>query len=248
MEIMRLAREKGSAGIAELARHLGVSLETVRRDVKPLTVRGDLTKVHGAVSLPFPTGEAPFERRLSENAAEKRLIARFAASLVNDGESVMMDTGTTTSMLARELLARRSLTVVTNSSDVARTLAAVNGNTVYLAGGELDGDNGAVFGAPAVEFIQRFKVRHAFISIAAIDAAMGLMDFHLAEAEFARMVLKSGERRVVVSDHSKFDRTALIKVCGFSDIDLLVTDRLPPPDIVDTLTRSGAELSVVPAI
>jgi len=245
---MRLARENGSAGIAELARHLGVSLETVRRDVRPLADRGDLTKVHGAVSVPFPTGEAPFERRLRENATEKRLIARFAADLVNDGESVMMDTGTTTSVLARELLCKRSLTVVTNSSDVARTLAAVNGNTVYMAGGEIDGDNGAAFGAPAVEFIQRFKVRHAFISIAAIDAAMGLMDFHLAEAEFARMVLKSAERRVVVSDHSKFDRTALIKVCDFSDIHLLVTDRLPPPEITDALARSGTELSVVPAI
>ena len=248
MEIMRLARENGSAGIAELARHLGVSLETVRRDVRPLAERGDLTKVHGAVSLPFPTGEAPFERRLRENAAAKRLIARFAASFVNDGESVMMDTGTTTSMLARELLSKRSLTVVTNSSDVARTLAAVNGNTVYMAGGELDGDNGAAFGASAVEFIQRFKVRHAFISIAAIDATMGLMDFHLAEAEFARTVLNSGEKRVVVSDHSKFDRTALVKVCDFSGIDLLVTDQLPPPDITDALTRSGTELTVVPAI
>jgi DeoR family glycerol-3-phosphate regulon repressor len=248
MEIMRLAREKGSAGIAELARHLGVSLETVRRDVRPLSERGDLTKTHGAVGLPFPTGEAPFERRLRENAAEKRLIARHAAELVGDGDSVMMDTGTTTSMLARELLRRKSLTVVTNSSDIARILATVNGNTVYMAGGELHGDNGAAFGASAVEFIARFKVRHAFISIGAIDPDMGLMDFHLAEAEFARTVLARGERRVVVSDHTKFNRTALVKVCDFSDIDLIVTDRLPSDEITEALARSGTELSVVPAI
>ncbi len=248
MEIMRMAREKGSVGIADLARHLGVSLETVRRDVKPLAESGDLAKVHGAVTLPFPVGEAPFERRLRENAAEKRLIARHAAGLVGDGDSVMMDTGTTTSMLARELLRKRSLTVVTNSSDIARILATVNGNTVYMAGGELHGDNGAAFGASALEFIQRFKVRHAFISIGAIDSDMGLMDFNMPEAEFARTVLRRGEHRVVVSDHTKFDRTALVKVCDFSDIDLIVTDRLPSDEITAALARSGTELSVVPAI
>ena len=247
-EILRLARETGSAAISELARHLGVSLETVRRDIRLLAESGELTKLHGAVKVPFPAGEAPFERRLRENAAEKRLIARFAADMVSDGDSVMLDTGTTTSMLARELLRKRSLTVVTNSSDIARILATVNGNTVYMAGGELHGDNGAAFGASAIEFIQRFKVRHAFISIGAIDADMGLMDFHLAEAEFARTVLRRGERRMVVSDHSKFDRTALVKVCDFSDIDLLITDRLPSSAITEALARSGTELSVVPAI
>jgi DeoR family glycerol-3-phosphate regulon repressor len=74
------------------------------------------------------------------------------------------------------------------------------------------------------------------------------MDFHLAEAEFARTVLSRGERRVVVSDHSKFDRTALVKVCDFSDIDLLITDRLASDAITEALARSGTELSVVPDI
>jgi DeoR family glycerol-3-phosphate regulon repressor len=246
--ILEILREAGTVSIAELARHLGVSLETVRRDIRPMAESGELVKVHGAVTVPFQTGEAPFERRLRENAAEKRLIARFAADLVADGDSVMLDTGTTTSMLARELLRKRSLTVVTNSSDIARILATVNGNTVYMAGGELHGDNGAAFGASAIEFIQRFKVRHAFISIGAIDPEMGLMDFHLAEAEFARTVLSRGERRVVVSDHSKFDRTALVKVCDFSNIDVLVTDRLASDAITEALARSGTELSVVPDI
>lgn len=245
--LLEIVRDAGTVTIAELARRLEVSLETVRRDVRPLAERGELVKMHGAVSLPFQVGEAPFERRLRENAAEKRRIARYAADLVADGDSVMLDTGTTTSMLARELLRKRSLTVVTNSSDIARTLATVNGNTVYMAGGELHGDNGAAFGASAIEFIQRFKVRHAIISIGAIDPEMGLMDFHLAEAEFARTVLRRGERRMVVSDHSKFNRTALVTVCDFGGFDLLVTDRPPPADIAEALARSATELAVVAA-
>ena len=86
---------------------------------------------------------------------------------------MMLDTGTTTSYLARELRKRRDLTVVTNSSDIARTLATVNGNTVYMAGGDLRGDSGAAFGHPAIDFVSRFQVRHAIISIGAMRAEPG---------------------------------------------------------------------------
>ena len=116
-------------------------------------------------------------------------IARHVATSIADGDSIMMDTGTTTSILARALLDKRGLTIVTNSSDVARTLATVNGNKVYMAGGELHGDNGAAFGRTAIDFVRHFRVRHAIISIAAIDIATGPMDYHLAEADFARTVL-----------------------------------------------------------
>ena len=146
----------------------------------------------------------------------------------------MLDTGTTTSFLARELLGHRRLTVVTNSSDIARTLATVNGNKVYMAGGELRSDSGAAFGVSAIEFVGRFSVTHAVISTGAVDAARGVMDYDLEEAEFARMVLARGARTLVVTDHSKFGRQGLVQVCGFDGFDELVTDRaaaaptLPP--------------------
>ncbi|TIN07298.1 MAG: DeoR/GlpR transcriptional regulator [Mesorhizobium sp.] len=129
-EILRLLHEEGTVTIASLADRLGVSLETVRRDVKPLTSDGSILKMHGAVGLPSMAGEAPFERRMRENADAKRAIARMVAATIRDGEAIMLDTGTTTSFLARELLGHRRLTVVTNSSDIARTLATVNGNKV----------------------------------------------------------------------------------------------------------------------
>jgi DeoR family glycerol-3-phosphate regulon repressor len=225
---------------------MGVSLETVRRDIRPLAEAGDLVKLHGAIRAAGLPMEAPFERRLRENAAEKRAIAARVAASLADGDSVMMDTGTTTSLLARSLLERRGLTIVTNSSDVARTLATVNGNRVYMAGGELHGDNGAAFGRSAIDFIARFRVRHAIISIGAIDAGVGPMDFHLAEAEFARTVLACGERRLIITDHTKFDRTALVKVCDFGEFDLLVSDRLPPAAIQDCLKSAGTAVELAP--
>ncbi len=195
-EILRLLQEEGTITIASLADRLGVSLETVRRDVKPLTGDGTVLKMHGAIGLPAMVGEAPFERRMRENADGKRALARMVAATIGDGESIMLDTGTTTSFLARELLGHRRLTVVTNSSDIARTLATVNGNKVYMAGGELRSDSGAAFGVSAIEFVSRFSVNHAVISVGAVDADNGIMDYDLEEAEFARMVLSRGTRAV----------------------------------------------------
>ena len=246
-EILRLLQDEGTITIASLADRLGVSLETVRRDVKPLTRDGSVLKMHGAIGLPSLAGEAPFERRMREHADAKRAIARHVAASIRDGDSVMLDTGTTTSYLARELLGHRRLTVVTNSSDIARTLATVNGNKVYMAGGELRSDSGAAFGVSAIEFVSRFAVTHAVISVGAVDAANGVMDYDLEEAEFARMVLSRGANAVAVTDHSKFGRQGLVQVCGFAGLGELVTDRAPPADIGAALDAAGTRLTVVQA-
>ena len=246
--ILAQVRETGLVRIQDLARDMDVSEETIRRDVRPLVEAGELGKRHGSVSAPAAGTEAPFERRMRENALEKRAIARHVAGMISDGDSVMMDTGTTTSMLARELLSKRDLTIVTNSSDIARTLAIVNGNRVVMAGGELNGDNGAAFGRTAIEFIERFNTDFAIISIAAVSAARGLMDYHLDEAELARAVLRQGRRRLVVTDHTKFDRAALVTVCGFDGLDELVTDRPPPDDIATRLMAIGVTCTVAPSL
>ena len=243
-DIMKLVQEEGTITIADLAARLGVSLETVRRYVKPLTSDGAVLKMHGAIGLPSIVGEAPFERRMRENADAKRMIAKAVAATIADGESVMLDTGTTTSYLARELLGHRRLTVITNSSDIARTLATVNGNKVYMAGGELRSDSGAAFGGSAVEFVSRFSVNHAVISTGAVDAVMGVMDYDLEEAEFARMVLSRGSRRVVVTDHTKFGRQGLVQVSGFDGFGELVCDRAPPRDIAAAMDKAGALLTL----
>lgn len=243
-EIMRMLADEGTVTISELAARLGVSLETVRRDVRPLTENGAVLKIHGAVGLAGQVGEAPFQRRMRENAEAKRRIAGEMASFIQDGDSVMLDTGTTTSFVARELLGHRRLTVVTNSSDIARTLATVNGNKVYMAGGELRSDSGAAFGVSAIDFISKFSVAHAIISAGAIDAGSGVMDFDLAEAEFARMMLSRGENTYVVTDHSKFGRRGLVLVSGFDAVGHLVTDQPASQDIAAALEASGARLVV----
>ncbi|MFN0263478.1 DeoR/GlpR family DNA-binding transcription regulator [Tepidamorphus sp. 3E244] len=243
-DILRLLNEHGTVTVTDLADTLGVSMETVRRDLKPLADLGKVVRMHGAASLAGQSGEAPFERRMRENAPAKRAIARHVAGTIADGDSIMLDTGTTTSFLARELLGHRRLTVVTNSSDIARTLATVNNNRVYMAGGELRSDSGAAFGASAIEFITRFSVRHAIISTGAVDARLGVMDYDLEEAEFARTVLERGERSVVITDHTKFGRQGLVTVSGFANIDELVTDETPPGELAQALASTETVLTV----
>ena len=242
-EILKLLELQGSASIAAMARQLGVSTETIRRDVRPLVESGSVVRIHGAVGLAGQLGEAPFERRMRENAAAKKAIARHVAATIRDGDSIMLDTGTTTSFVARALIGHRRLTVVTNSSDIARTLATVNGNRVYMAGGELRSDSGAAFGSSAVDFASRFLVQHAIISAGAIDQT-GIMDFDLHEAEFARMVLSRGQRRVVVSDASKFGCRGFVQVCELAAFTELITDLPPSGPLAEALDQAAVKLVI----
>lgn len=244
--ILEILNTEGTISVAALAGKLGVSLETVRRHVRPLTDNGTVVKIHGAVGLAGQVGEAPFQRRMRENAVAKKAIAKAVAATIRNGDSIMLDTGTTTSFVARELTSRSRLTVVTNSSDIARTLATVNGNTVFMAGGELRSDSGAALGNSAIDFITRFSVGHAIISTGAIGAETGVMDFDLEEAEFARVVLLRGERKIVVADQTKFHRRGLVAVCDLEAVGELYTDSPPPDDIRDALSLAGTKLNSRP--
>lgn len=242
-DILKLLEIDGSMAVSDLAERLGVSLETIRRDIKPLAESGAVLRMHGGVALPSALGEAPFEKRMREMSAAKKKIAECVARTIADGESLMLDTGTTTSYLARELLGHRRLTVITNSSDIARVLASVNGNRVYMAGGEIRPDSGAVFGLSAIEFIARFSVDHSIISAGAVDPT-GILDYALDEAEFARTVLSRGRRKLVVTDSSKFTRSGLIQVCSFGDLSEIVTEAAPPADIADAIRAAQTTLNV----
>lgn len=232
-EILKILDTEGPASISALARRLSVSAETVRRDLRALSDEGAVLRRHGAAALAGPASEAPFRARMRENAAAKQAVARAFAALVRDGDSLMLDTGTTTSFVARALAGRRGLTVVTNSTDAATILAAA-GQRVFLAGGELRADSGALLGNAAEGYIAGFRARWGVISAGAVDAG-GVMDFDPDEAAVARAILRQSGTGVVVTDASKFGRRALVGVAALSEVDLMVTDAAPPPDIAGAL-------------
>ncbi len=244
-DILKAVRLFGTCSVGKLAEDLGVSDETIRRDVRGLVNEGLVMKVHGAIVVPDYLREDPFTLRMQENRDEKLRIAAQASEMVENGNSLMLDTGSTTVYVAHALSSHRNLFVVTNSVEVARSLAGKNDNRVYMAGGELRADDGAAFGETATNFVEQFQVDIAFLSIAAISAENGLMDSELWEADYSRTVMQQAKRVIIVADHSKFERRALVKVCNFDRVDTLVTTKEPPRAIAEQLAAANVDVVIV---
>ena len=247
MEILDELKVSGSCRIHELARRLEVSEETIRRNVKKLADRGLVRKVHGGVYLPEAVQEASFAQRMDENPDAKRLIAAEVARLIEDGDSLILDIGSTTAYVARALRGHHDLFVVTNSVAVAQILATRNNNRVFMAGGELRAHDAGAFGREALAFVRQFSVHYAILSAAAIDAETGFMLFDLQEAEFSREIIQRAERSIIAADATKFGRRAPVRIDDPSVIDTLVTDAAPPAEISDFLQEAGVNLVIAEA-
>jgi len=242
MEILEELRLSGSCRIQDLARRLNVSEETIRRNVKNLAEQGLVRKVHGGVYLPEALKEPSFTQRMNVNPDAKRAIAARVARHIHNGDSLILDIGSTTAYVARALREHHNLFVVTNSVAVAQMLATRNNNRVFLAGGELRSHDAGAFGREAVAFVRQFSVQHAVLSVAGIDAETGFMLFDLQEAEFSREILERAECSIVAADCSKFGRRAPIRIAEPDAFDILMTDAPPPPDITAFLAEASVEV------
>lgn len=223
---------------------MGVSEETIRRNVRKLAAAGMVRKVHGGVYLPDTVQELTFHQRMDENPDAKRRVASAVAAIIRDGDSLFLDIGSTTAYVAQALRGHRDLFVVTNSVAVAHTLATRNGNRVFLAGGELRSHDAGAFGREALAFVQQFSVQYAVLSAAAIDAGTGFMLFDLQEAEFSRGIMARAAQTIVAADATKFGRRAPIRMAAPDGIDMLVTNAAPPADIAETLAAASVRVIV----
>jgi DeoR family glycerol-3-phosphate regulon repressor len=243
-QLLEMLRHDGVCSISGLADALQVSTETLRRDIRLLAAKGLVVKSHGNVHWPDHRDDQPLQRRLSANMAAKRAIALTVAREISDGESLLIDTGSTNIYVAEALRGHRNLTAITNSCPIAQYLSHGNGNRVFLAGGEMRADDNAAFGPATLAFIQQFSAQTAIISAAALSAEGGLMDNHLCEAEVCRLLVDNAERVIAVADHTKFTSKGLIAVCPFSNIDLLVTDTDPPAAVARQLEAADVQLLI----
>ncbi len=242
-DILASVRSRGACSIVELATELKVSDETIRRNIKPLVRQGLVEKVHGGIVLrQNQEPEPPFEKRMHEQVEEKKLISSLVANLIEDGDSIMLDTGSTTAYVARALCNHANLSVVTNCTEIARTLVRSPSNRVHICGGTLRADDWAIFGSAAIDFVRQFHVDYAILSIGGISESGQFMDYHLEEAEFSRAVIAQAKKTIVVADHSKFGNPSFIKVCEFEQVDMVVVDRPPPSAIQAGFDEAGVEV------
>jgi DeoR family transcriptional regulator, glycerol-3-phosphate regulon repressor len=222
---------RGSISVTELSGLLGVSDQTIRRVIKPLVDEGRVRKVHGAiVSLDKPI-DAPFHARMQQMRAEKTAIAAHVAAMVQDGESLAIDTGSTSGFIAQALQIRRDLRIVTNSAFVASTLATVPGNRVFMAGCQLRDHDGAAFDRLAFETIARMRVDRAILSASQVDPDRGFLAYERCEADIAEAMQSIAGGVVMALDHSKFLPTAqqgLTALVAIPAGSVIATDATPP--------------------
>ena len=241
--ILDLVARDGEATVEALAAGFDVSAETIRRDLSQLAETGALQKVHGGARRLRLHAEGSFQERMAENAAEKRLIAEKLTTIVEPGDTLFMDTGSTTLIAAEALVRLPRLTVITNSLRVAQTMGrADKSSRVFLLGGQLQHDNAETVGQITVDDVARFQADHALISPAALDVGVGAMDADFDEAQVARAMCVAARNVVVLAHGAKLGRKAAFRICPLADIHMLVTDRAPADAVAVALAAAGIEV------
>ncbi|PXW96920.1 DeoR family transcriptional regulator [Sphaerotilus hippei] len=246
-ELLDEVRARGSVSVETLAERFGVTLQTVRRDVKLLAEAGLLARFHGGVRVPSSTTENIAYRQRQALAADgKQRIARAIAQAVPEGSSLIINIGTTTEAVARELLHHRGLRVITNNLNVAGILCDNPDCEVIVAGGVLRPRDRGVIGEATVDFIRQFKVDIGLIGISAIEADGSLRDYDYREVSVARAIIEQSREVWLAADQSKFNRPAMAEVARLSHLDRLYTDVAPPDPFPALLAEAGVQCEVAP--
>lgn len=230
--IVSMIDTDGKVDIYKLAREFNVSDITIRRDLIVLEKEGVLRRVHGgAISSRGRGYEPPFSLRSSQNRAAKALIGRKAAELIEDGDCVALDAGSTTIEVARNLIDRYNLTIITPSLSIAYLLANQIGIRLILPGGIIRQGEGSMIGEVAQKCFENFYVDKLILSVGAIDVDAGLTEYNWDDTMVKRAMIKSAKRIIVVADQSKFNTVAFASVAKLSEIHQLITNQIPPKDL-----------------
>lgn len=226
-EIVALAKEQGRVLVDELANRFSVTPQTIRKDLNDLCDGRALTRIHGGAIFPSGNENVKYEARRSIAASEKQAIGRAAAALIPDNSSLFINIGTTTEAVGEALTDHRELMVITNNINVANRLRVFPSIEVVIAGGVVRGADGGIVGEAAVDFIRQFKVDFAVIGVSAIDGDGALLDFDFREVKVAQAIMANARHVILVSDSSKFERTAPVRIGHLSQVHTFITDRCP---------------------
>ena len=241
-DLLDEVRARGSVSVEALADKFGVTLQTVRRDVKLLADEGLLARFHGGVRVPSSTTEnIAYRQRQQLNEQAKQRIARAVAKAVPENCSLIINIGTTTEAIARELLRHKGLRVITNNLNVAAILSDNPDCEVIVAGGVVRSRDRGIVGEATVDFIAQFKVDIALIGISAIEADGTLRDFDYREVKVARAIIEHSREVWLAADHSKFNRPAMVELARLDQIDVLYTDAEPPAPYASLLEEAGVQ-------
>lgn len=241
-KILAIVQQQGFVSIETLSQNFSVSPQTIRRDINALCDQQLLTRYHGGAGLSSSVENMEYAARQVMNLEEKRQIAEMAANYIPDRASIFINIGTTTEEVANALQDHSGLRVITNNLHVASTLSANPSFEVIVAGGLVRQRDGGITGEATVDFISQFRVDYGIIGISGIDDDGTLLDFDYHEVRVAQAIIENSRQVLLVADHSKFDRCAMVRLGDIDQIDAIFTDRYPPDHIVTLFSEKNVAL------
>jgi len=243
-DLLSLAAAEGYVSVENLAETFAVTQQTIRRDINNLCDQELLTRTHGGAFYSSRVRNFAYSSRKSLASDEKKEIANTVAAIIPDNSSIVINIGTTTEQVAESLLSHQGLKVITNNINIVNIFAQSNNAEVWLAGGKVRNSDCAVIGKNTADFIKQFKVDYAVVGVSAIDNDGSLMDFDYEEVLVSKAIFEHCRKLILVADNFKFDRTAPMLIGNISEIDILVTNIQPSPEIINICNNNNVEIIV----
>ena len=244
LKIMDLLEEKGNVIVSELSSLLSVTEETIRRDLEGLKKEGLLKRTYGGA---IPTNrvslELSFKAREVENREEKKAIGKVAAALIKNGDALMFDASTTALEVAKQIGAKKGLTVITSSLAVVLELIGRSGVTVISTGGVFHSRSLSYVGPLAEERVRNYHVDKLFFGAKGIAIAR-VTDSYEAVTQLKKTMVESAEEAILVIDRSKFNKMALVSIVPLEAINKVITDRGIPSEYKKLLSDQGIEVII----
>ncbi|MCB6183874.1 DeoR family transcriptional regulator [Leeia sp. TBRC 13508] len=242
--LLDLVKKRGFMSVEALAQQFDVTMQTIRRDINQLAEMNLLRRYHGGAGLPSSVENIAYTQRKVLHADSKRQIAQSLAEQIEDGQSLIINLGTTTEEVARALLSHKNLSVITNNLNVAAILADNPEHEVIVAGGVVRSRDRGITGEATIDFIRQFKVDIGIIGVSSIDPDGTLRDYDYREVKVAQTIIEQSRQVWLVADHSKFSREALVKLAHISQVDVLFTDIDLSEEMKAVLREAGTRVVV----
>lgn len=243
--ILQMLSEQGSVQVTDLVAQMGVSAVTIRNDLSSLESQGLATRSHGgAVLARTPPPEQTIRQKDALNHEQKERIGALAATLVQPGDNIIVDSGTTTIPLARHLRAASEITVMTNGLNIAWELADAPGVDLILTGGLLRKQSLSFQGTQAEACLQAYNFDKLFLGVDGFDLQFGVTTHHEAEASLNFRMVERAKKIIVLTDASKFGRVSLHRIVQLDRVHTVITDAAISPEYRDGLARLGIELII----
>lgn len=243
-QLLEQIRQHGFVSVEALAQHFSVTMQTIRRDINQLAEQNLLRRYHGGAGLPSSVENIAYNRRQVLNSDEKRSIATAVAAQVQDGQSLILNIGTTTEEVARALVQHRNLSVITNNLNVAATLADNPEHEVIVTGGVVRARDRGITGEATIDFLRQFKVDIGIIGVSSIENDGTLRDFDYREVKVAQTIIEQSRQVWLVADNSKFSREALVRLGHISQVDALFTDAAIPEALQAVIREAGTQVFI----